>query len=162
MGWNEPRMYQDKLKSNIMEMEDLRKSSTGKKRTINRAEKYHDALAARFEPGDTLEPRIGIYTKVEREKRLQAYREKRKSRSYGKIRYDRRRDASKARIRYQGRFVKLSDVDQLSLGKSNDENRASEETESTSQDLSSDTEPALDWMDGVLSGDTNPVLAIDV
>jgi hypothetical protein len=56
------------------------------------------------------EPRLGIYSEKERIERINAYREKRKQRVYGKVRYVLRQRVSESRPRVKGRFVKLSET----------------------------------------------------
>ena len=51
-------------------------------------------------------PRLGIYTQEERVDRINAYREKRKKRVFGKVRYVLRKRASEGRSRFKGRFAK--------------------------------------------------------
>jgi len=52
------------------------------------------------------QPKLGIYTQSERQERLDAYREKRKRRSFvSKVRYVLRKQASEGRPRVKGRFV---------------------------------------------------------
>ena len=52
------------------------------------------------------EPKLGIYTEKQRIERLNAYREKRKQRVYGRVRYVLRQRVSENRPRVKGRFVK--------------------------------------------------------
>ncbi len=52
------------------------------------------------------EPKLGIYNQQERMDRLNAYREKRKQRVFGKVRYVLRKRASEGRQRVKGRFAK--------------------------------------------------------
>lgn len=56
------------------------------------------------------QPRLGIYTAEQREIRLRAYREKRKQRRFGQVRYVKRKQASETRARVRGRFVKGPDT----------------------------------------------------
>ena len=59
-------------------------------------------------PDDGL-PRLGIYTQEERVERINTYREKRKKRVFGKVRYVLRQRASEGRARVKGRFAKETD-----------------------------------------------------
>jgi hypothetical protein len=56
--------------------------------------------------GDDGIPRLGIYTQEERIARINKYREKRKKRVFGKVRYVLRQRASEGRSRVKGRFAK--------------------------------------------------------
>lgn len=75
------------------------------------------------------EPRLGIYNQKERVERLNAYREKRKQRAFGKVRYALRKRASEGRQRVRGRFAK-------------------EDPPSTSQGIADSTS----WMQGMSLG----------
>ena len=58
------------------------------------------------QPQDQNEPKLGIYNEKQRIDRLNAYREKRKQRVYGRVRYVLRQRVSENRPRVKGRFVK--------------------------------------------------------
>jgi hypothetical protein len=57
------------------------------------------------------EPCLGIYTQEERVERLNKFREKRKQRVFGKVRYALRKRASQNRTRVNGRFTREIDPD---------------------------------------------------
>jgi len=54
------------------------------------------------------EPRLGKYTQAERDARLEQYRAKRRSRTFGKVRYVLRQRVSEQRPRVKGRFIPKS------------------------------------------------------
>lgn len=53
---------------------------------------------------------IGPLTRTEREDKLRRYRDKKKNRSFGKVRYQCRKELAQKRTRVQGRFVKTGDM----------------------------------------------------
>ena len=79
------------------------------------------------------EPKLGIYNEKQRIERLNAYREKRKQRVYGRVRYVLRQKVSEARPRVKGRFVKQTP---------GDNNTASSPDSTTTRDQESSTSAA--------------------
>ena len=66
------------------------------------------------------EPRLGIYNQDERNARLEAYRQKRKKRVFGQVRYVLRKKASETRARVKGRFVKASTLNNQKFCENNE------------------------------------------
>lgn len=89
---------------------------------------------------DQSEPRLGIYNEKQRVDRLNAYREKRKQRVYGRVRYVLRQKVSESRPRIKGRFVKQTPGDQSTASPdSTTETRDHESSTSTTASPSSAT-----------------------
>lgn len=54
---------------------------------------------------------IGPLTRTERADKIKRYMDKKKNRSFGKVRYQCRKDLAQKRVRVQGRFVKTGDME---------------------------------------------------
>ena len=83
-------------------------------------------------------PRLGIYNQEERIQRINAYREKRKQRVFGKVRYVLRQRASEGRSRVKGRFAK--EESNASMPTSN-----TSQTESTAGD--DEMKESVSWLE---------------
>lgn len=101
------------------------------------------------------EPRLGKYNEKQRVDRLNAYREKRKQRVYGRVRYVLRQRVSEARPRVKGRFVKQT-TDQNSASPDSVRDHESSTTASPSASSNGSIPPTRKVEFRVESNDSSP------